>query len=127
MTVKKTNKKTDNGRQKKTTNKRKAITKDKCLAEITIDGTFYSIRATIHARKRMKQRKVDDYIVTGNILGLGKEKILKLQEKDEEAIIIDEETDTATVIGFKKNTIKVITVVNTTNIYNSRGTKLVEL
>ena len=107
--------------------KKNKTPKDKCLAQINISGIIYSIRATAHALERMTQRGIDNHMVTGNILGLGKDKILELQEQEEEAIIIDEATNTATVIGFKKNTIKVITVVNTVNIYNSRDTKIIEL
>ena len=101
--------------------------KDKCLSQITIEKQSYSIRATGHSIERMKQRNIDEYVVTGNILALGKERLLKLQQTQEEAIIIDELTNTSIVIAFKKNTIKVVTVINKSNVFVKSNTMIVTL
>lgn len=101
--------------------------KDKCLATINIDGNMYSIRGTVHALERMKQREIDEYVVTGNILALGKDHLLRLQEQEEEAIIIDKIKEVSIVIGFVKNTINVITVIDKSNVFVKDETTIVTL
>ena len=98
--------------------------KDKCLATIKINKEQYSIRATFHSLERMEQRKIDEYVITGNILALGEETLKELQRTQEEAIIIDETTNSSVVIGFKKNTIKVITVINKSNVFVKSNTRI---
>jgi len=101
--------------------------KDKGLAQVNIEGRRYGIRATYHALERMEERKIEAETVVGNILLLGKEKIKELQELEQEIIIIDEDTNTSLVIGFKQNKIKVITVINKSNVFVKKGTKIVNL
>jgi len=98
--------------------------KDKLLAQLEINGQHYSVRATIHAMERMKQRGIDEFVVSGNVLALGKQKLQELQESQEEAIIIDEQNGCAVVIGFNKNTVKVITVINKSNVFVKTNTKI---
>lgn len=99
----------------------------KSLATIKIDNEIYSIRTTEHAEERMEQRDIDEYVVTGNILALGRERLLQLQETQEDAIIIDERKKVSIVICFVKNTITIITVIGTENIWNNRGTQIVRI
>ena len=101
-------------------------TKSKSIAIININKVQYSIRATAHSLDRMAERGIDEYVVTGNILALG-EKLQKLQKEQEEAIIIDEITNTSIVIGFNKNTIKVITVINKSNVWVKNNTTIINL
>lgn len=101
--------------------------KDKCLAEVNIDGNMYSIRATVHALERMKQREIDEYVVTGNVLALGKERLLQLQEQGEEAIIIDEQKEVSIVIAFEQNKIVIITVIDKSNVFVKDETTIVQL
>ncbi len=96
----------------------------KALATVQIEGTTYSIRATEHALERMEQRDVDGYVVTGNILALGPERLQKLQEANEEAIIIDKQKDVSVVIGFKGNRIQVVTVIDKANCFVKDGTSI---
>ena len=107
--------------------KKRQRQKDQLLAQVRINNKDYSVRASAHAIQRMQERKVDSYIVTGNILSLGEERILKLQEKGEEAILIDENTNTSIVFGFKGNRIQVITVIDKANVFVKRGTLVVNL
>ena len=97
--------------------------KDKHLATVAIEGNTFSIRASVHALERMSERKIDEYVVTGNVLALGK-KLVELKEANTEVIIIDEETNSSVVIGFKKNTIKVITVIDKSNVFVKTGTHI---
>ena len=101
--------------------------RDKCLAEIKINDSHYSIRATCHALERMSQRNIDEYVVIGNVLALGEERLLTLQENNEEAIIIDEKTDTAVVISFHGNRIHVVTTIDKSNVYVKSGTRIERL
>ncbi len=101
--------------------------KDKLLAKLEINGQQYSIRATAHALQRMEQRGIDEFVVTGNVMALGKEKLQALQVQQEEAIIIDEVSNSAVVIGFVKNTVKVITVINKSNVFVKSNTRIEKL
>ncbi len=98
--------------------------KDKLIAQIQIDKNQYSIRATFHALQRMDQRQVDEFVVAGNVLALGEQRLLELQRGNEEAIIIDNKTNTAIVIGFVRNTIKIITVINKANVFVKDDTRI---
>lgn len=101
--------------------------KDKLLAQMTIEGMAYSIRATRHALERMAQRNVDEYVVTGNVLALGKDRLLKLQELQEDVIIIDEVKKVSIVMTFVRNTIKIITVIDKSNVFVKNNTEIVNL
>ena len=95
---------------------------DKLLAQVEIKGQQYSIRATAHAVERMEQRNIDEYVVVGNIMAMGKERIVELQSKNEEAILIDDNTNTSIVFGFNGNKVKVITVIDKSNVFVKKGT-----
>ncbi len=101
--------------------------KSRSLATLNINGQTYSIRATAHALQRMEQRQIDEYVVSGNILALGKTRLQELQTQEEEAIIIDEKTETSVVIGFKGNCITVITAINKANVFVKTGTTIEKL
>jgi hypothetical protein len=98
--------------------------KDKLLAQIKINNRDYSIRATDHCLQRMAERKIDEYVVSGNVLALGETKLLKLQEAQEEAIIIDKKTNTSIVVAFIRNTVKIITVIDKANVFVKDGTRI---
>ena len=91
--------------------------KEKLIAQLKINDISYSIRATAHAMQRMDEREINEYVISGNIMALGKDKITELQSNNDEAIIIDELKNVAIVIGFKGNRIYVITVINKSNVY----------
>jgi hypothetical protein len=98
--------------------------KDKALSVIKINNRTYSIRATIHAIERMAERNIDEYTVVGNILLLGEETITNLQRTNSEAIIIDNDKNVSIVIAFCKNKIKVVTVINKSNVFVKQGTTI---
>ena len=98
--------------------------KEKFLVELNFGDIKYSVRATIHAQERMEQRGVEEFAVVGNVLALGKNRMIDLQARQDEAIIIDEKNEISIVVGFKKNTLKIITVIGTKDIWNNRGTKI---
>lgn len=101
--------------------------KNTCIATINIEGNTYSIRISNHAQKRMEQRNISSYVIAGNILSLGKERLIKLQKMGEDFIIIDDITKTSIVAGFKGNRIFIITVINKCNVFIKSETQVINL
>ena len=95
----------------------KERTKSKCLAQITIEKETYSIRATGHAVDRMTERKVDKWVVSGDVLALGKERLLDYKETNKDVALIDKKRDITIILGFRKNTIYVLTVIDKSDVY----------
>lgn len=94
------------------------------LATIKIDGNYYDIIASHHAMERMVERNVDKYVVAGNVLALGPERISELQKNNDEAIIIDEVNNVSVVVGFGKNRITIITVIAKSNVFVKNNTQI---
>ena len=93
--------------------------------ELTIDKNKYTIVLTKHADKRMSERNIDPFVVVGNIIVLGKERLSNFHNT--EAMIIDEDRDTSFVIGVNKETITIITVIDKSNIFVKTNTQVVNL
>lgn len=97
---------------------------DRELAVIKIDGKYHEIIASHHAMERMSERNVDKYVVAGNVIALGKERIAELQQNNDEAIVIDEVANVSVVVGFSKNNITIITVINKSNVFVKNNTQI---
>lgn len=99
------------------------------LAMIKIDGKYHKIVASHHAMKRMDKREVDRYVVAGNVIALGADRIRELQANDDEAIIIDKKKNVSVVIGFSKgDDITIITVIDKAeNIFVKNDTEICTL
>lgn len=102
-------------------------TKEQFLVELRFADAIYSIRATGHALDRMEERGIDKMVITGNIFALGEIELAALHATQEEAILIDHIRNIAIVVSFLKSTLKVITVVDKANVWNNRGTKIINL
>lgn len=89
-----------------------------------VSGERYEIIASAHSLERMIERNVCEDVVSGNIVALGRDKIKELSRDNEEAIVINEYEGVSVVAGFNGKTITIITVVDTENIYNNRGTRV---
>jgi len=98
--------------------------KDKQIAKLRIKKQDYSIRATEHSLIRMKQRGVDEYVVSGTVLSLGRSKLLEYQANDRDVAIIDKIKGIAVIVTFKRNTIKIITVIDKKDIWVKDGTTI---
>jgi Icc-related predicted phosphoesterase len=98
--------------------------KDKQIAKLKIEKQCYSIRATAHAILRMEQRKIDEYVVSGTIIALGNKKLLEYQGNGRDIAVIDKIKEVAVIATFKKNTIKIITVIGKKDIYVKDGTTI---
>lgn len=110
--------------------KRQYTEKDRELAMIKIDGKYHKIVASHHAMCRMekRERNIDPYVVAGNIIALGPDRIRQLQEDNAEAIIIDEKKNVSIVIGFAKgDDITVITVIDKANVFVKKDTEICTL
>ncbi|MGM0409121.1 MAG: DUF4258 domain-containing protein [Bacillota bacterium] len=101
--------------------------KSKSLTTLKINKEMYSIRATKHSLERMAQRNIDEYLVASDLLSLGKDKIQELQNEEEDVALIDEDNEVSIIFGFSKNTIKVITVIDKSDIYVKSNTKVERL
>lgn len=101
--------------------------KDICIATIDIGSDTYSIRVSIHAQKRMQERNISSYVIAGNILALGKDRLIELQKMREDFIIIDDITKTSIVASFKGNRIFIITVINKCNVFIKSETQVINL
>ncbi len=99
----------------------------KCIATINIEGNTYSIRISNHAKKRMQERNISEYVIAGNILSLGKVRLIELQKAGDDFIIIDDITSTSIVAGFKGNRIFIITVINKCNVFIKSETQVINL
>jgi len=97
------------------------------IAKVRIKNKNFRVVTTVHAIERMNQRNIDEYVIAGNVIALG-EHLINLANKDEEAIVIDEITNTAVVIGAHKNgMIFIITVINKSNVFVKNKTKIFRL
>lgn len=94
------------------------------IAVTKIDGKYYDIIASNHAMERMTERNVDKYVVAGNVIALGPERIAELQKNNDEAIIIDEVNNVSVVVGFGKNHITIITVIAKANVFVKNNTQI---
>ncbi len=101
--------------------------KPACIATINIGSDTYSIRTSIHAQERMQERNISAYVIAGNILALGKDRLLQLQKSADDFVIIDEVTKTSIVAGFKNNRIFIITVIDKSNVFVKSNTQVVNL
>ncbi|MFW5962666.1 MAG: hypothetical protein ACOCQR_03520 [bacterium] len=101
--------------------------KSEVLTVIQIDGDRYSIRATQHAKKRMAEREVDENVVAGEVIALGRERIVELQERDTDIAIVDERRDLAVIIAFNHNRIVIVTVIDKSEIWVKDGTFIEKL
>lgn len=96
----------------------------KCLTVVKINNNNYSIRATEHGLERMLQRKVSEEMVINGVLSLGKEKLLELKYEGKKTMIIDQINKITIVLDFKKNTFKIVTVINNINVFIKEGQKV---
>lgn len=94
------------------------------IAAIEINGQHINISASGHAIDRMQEYEVNKYVVSGNVLALGPERIAELQQKREEAIIIDEVTNISVVVGFSWKTVTIITVIPKSNVFVKSNTQI---
>ena len=94
-----------------------------------VEGIEVNIQMSLHAIKRLNERDIKNYQVYGAVVTLGEE-ILDMKN-GHEFIIVDEDLKASYVFGLHASpsdiTIDVITVVDTQDIWNKRGTQILRL
>lgn len=98
--------------------------KAQAIGQVRIENQTFSIRASAHAMARMAERKVEVWAVVGTVIALGPERLTSIKAAQEEAIIINKDENIAVVIGTKKNTITVVTVIHSANVYVKTATRI---
>lgn len=97
---------------------------ERVIMKFELDDDNYEVVTTLHSEIRMLERQVEEEAVSGNIIALGKERIDELILKGEEAIVIDSSKELSVVAGFNSRKITIITVLDSSNIWNNRGTRV---
>jgi hypothetical protein len=100
--------------------------KEKFITQIKVQNYKFSLRITAHAQQRVDERNIDEYVLAGEVLALGKN-LIKLYKTQDEAIIIDKIKNISVVVGFKKNTIKIITVIDKSNVFVKSNTEIFKI
>jgi len=100
------------------------MTKDKSLLQFNFEGNDYSIRASGHAIERMKQRDITAFQVASAVFGLTLETLDELKDSGKDLAIIVEDENYSVVICRYRNTIKVITVIDKSDIWVKEGTEV---
>jgi hypothetical protein len=98
----------------------------KILLNFNYNGRKYEIRTTDHTYKHL-ERKFDFNTVCGDIVALGKERLDCYADKGEDVAIIDMENDMTVIITFEGNQIRVRTVIDKSNVWVKKGTKIFRL
>ena len=97
-----------------------------------MDNENWEIKMTVHAYERMKERfeDLDEFEVAGDIIALGRNKLRNHIENKDDIAIIDKDKGLSIIVSFDerhKNWIKIITLIDKSDIYIKEGTTLEEL
>ena len=91
--------------------------KGRQIATLKVGNQEFSIRATYHSLVRMIERNVDEYVVSGTILSLGNDRLMKYRSNNREVMIINKTKNVSVVFAIVKNRIIVITVLDNSDVY----------
>ena len=98
----------------------------KKLMSFSFNGRNFEIRTTDH-RNDHQERKYDMNVVCGDIIALGKERLYNYADQGEDVAIIDEENNLSVIITFEGNQIRIRTVIDKSNIWVRKGTRIYNL
>jgi len=110
------------------------------ITEFVIRKFKVSVYLSNHAEKRLRKRirtndtfekEIDEYVVASNILALGK-KVINHCENNDDVAIIDNDMNISVIAEFIKlsddeGEVRIITVLDKTQIYVKEGTTIVVL
>lgn len=97
------------------------------LGKVKINNFTHKITCTRHGIKRMTERGINLTIATNNIKALGEKRLAELKTKNAEIMIIDKDNDISIVAAFLKTSIRIITVIDKSQVYVKEGTLIVNL
>ena len=96
------------------------------LLSFSFNGREFEIRTTDHTHKHL-ERKYDLNIVCGDIIALGKERLCNYANRGDDVAIIDQNHDITVIITFEGNQIRIRTVIDKSNIWVRKGTRIFNL
>lgn len=90
----------------------------KCWLVFKVGRKSYSITASSHFVKRLKEREIEKEQVLRNVLSLKLDTIREMQDKGNDVMVIDTEHNFTIVIRMNRNRIILVTAINkSTNIF----------
>lgn len=92
------------------------------LIQFNYGGENYRVNLTKHSQERMEERGVSLNQVIHNISSITLDELEHLSEHSSEAMIINKDSLVNVVLGFKQNTITVITVIKKKDPYAKNNT-----
>jgi len=98
----------------------------KKLLNFNFNGRNFEIRTTDHTYEHL-ERKYDLNVVCGDIVALGKKRLYDYAERGEDVAIIDQDNDLTVIITFEGNQIRIRTVIDKSNVWVKRGTRIFKL
>ena len=96
------------------------------LMNFSFNGRDFEIRTTDHKYDH-PERKYQMDVVCGDIVALGKERLYRYADEGIDTAIIDEDNDLAVIITFEENQIRIRTVIDRSNIWVKKGTRIFKL
>ena len=96
------------------------------LLSFKFNGREFEIRTTDHKYSH-PERKYQMEVVCGDIVALGKERLYRYADEGIDTAIIDEDNDLAVIITFEGNQIRIRTIIDRSNIWVKRGTRVFKL
>ena len=101
------------------------------LMSFSFNGRDFEIRTTDHTYHHM-ERRYDLNVVCGDIVALGKERLYNYADQGDDVAIIDQDHDLTVIITFEGkaigcNQIRIRTVINKSNVWVKKGTRIYRL
>ena len=96
------------------------------LMRFSYNGREFTIRTTDHKKDHL-ERKYDMNVICGDIVALGKERLYNYSNQGTDTAIIDEDHNLAVIITFEENQIRIRTIIDRSNIWVKKGTRIFKL
>ena len=97
------------------------------LLKFSYNGKEFKIRTTDHESYDHLNRKYDLNVVCGDIVALGKARLYNYADKGDDIAIIDRDNDITTIITFEETQIRIRTVIDKSNVWVKKGTRIFNL
>jgi hypothetical protein len=85
------------------------------LLKFSYNGTEFSIRATDHSLFRFKQNRINMDLIIADIISLGKDRLYKYSNQNDDVAIIDKNNHLIIILVFCKNQIRIATIITRPN------------
>lgn len=98
----------------------------KKLMGFHFNGRNFEIRTTDHTYEHL-ERKYDINVICGDIVALGEERLYNYANQGDDVAIVDQNNDLTVIITFEGNQIRVRTVIDKSNVWVRKGTRIFNL